>query len=177
MYQKSPLPKNTIAKLYALIALAGGLVLFISASYINYQLPWLFQIFGIILIGAAIYIASVYLLRRYTFSVEDSEKEDEDGDKTQTYLFRISEFKNNKNLTVCLVEVSDIQLCREVTPENRKKIKEERKNKKKFSYDTSFAAPKQLELQLFLNEEEVSILITYDPELIGVLNKLGVRVE
>ncbi len=165
------------AKLYALITLIGGLVLFISANYLNYRFPWLVQCFGVVLIGAAIYLATAYLLRRYTFSVEDSEKEDEDGDKIPTYLFRITEFKNNRNITLCLVETRDIKLCRTVTPENRKKVKEERKTKKRYTYDIAFAAPKQLELQMHVDDEDISMLITYAPELVGVLNKLGVKAE
>ncbi len=177
MYQNTPTPKNFVAKMYALILLIGGLVLFISASYLNYNFPWLVQCIAIVLIGASIYIASAYLLRRYTFSVDGSEKEDYDGETVPTYLFRITEFKNNRNITLCLVETRDIKLCRTVTPENRKKVKEERKTKKKYTYDTAFAAPRQLELQMHVDDEKISILITYDPELVGILNKLGVRVE
>ncbi len=177
MYQNTPTPKNTLAKTYALITLVGGIVLFISANYIQYYFPWLVQCFGVVLIGASIYLATAFLLRRYTYSVEDSEKEDEDGEMMPTYLFRITEFKNNRNITLCLVEVRDIKLCRTVTPENRKKVKSERKTKKRYTYDIAFAAPKQLELQMHVDDEDISMLITYDPELVGVFNKLGVRVE
>ncbi len=177
MYRNSPVPKNTVAKIYTLIMLIGGLVLFVSANYIEYIFPWLVQCFGVILIGAAIYIASVYLLKRYTFSVEDFEREDEDGDISRSFRFRISEMKGNRNITVCLIEMGDIKACRTVDPENRKKVREERRGKNKYSYDTAFAAPRQLELQIKLDGEDISMLITYDPELIGVMNKLGVRIE
>ncbi len=177
MYKNTPTPKNFVAKMYALILLLGGFVLFVSANYLNYHFPWLIQCIAIVLIGASIYLASAYLLRRYTFSVEDSEKEDYDGEIVTTYLFRITEFKNNRNITLCLVETRDIKLCRTVTPENRKKVKTERKAKKRYTYDTAFAAPRQLELQMHVDDEDISMLVTYDPELVGVLNKLGVRVE
>ncbi len=177
MYKNTPTPKNTVAKLYALIMLVSGFVLFVSANYLNYHFPWLVQCLGVVLIGAAIYLATAYILRRYTFSVEDSEKEDYDGEMILTYLFRITEFKNNRNITLCLVETGDIKLCRTVTPENRKKVREERKSKKRYTYDIAFAAPKQLELQMHVDDEDISMLITYDPELIGVFNKLGVRIE
>ncbi len=177
MYKNTPTPKNFVAKMYVLITLIGGLVLFISANYLNYHFPWLVQCLGVVLIGAAIYLATAYLLRRYTYSVEDSEKEDYVGEKVPSYLFRITEFKNNRNLTLCLVEVSDIKVCRTVTPENRKKVKEERKSKKRYTYDIAFAAPKQLELQMHVDGEDISMLVTYDPELVGVFNKLGVKVE
>ncbi len=163
--------------MYALILLLGGFVLFISTNGIDYKFPWLVQCIGVVLIGAAIYLATAYLLRRYTFSVVESEKQDYDGETVPEYLFKITEQKGNRSVTLCLVGIKDIKLCRTVTPENRKKVKEERKAKQRYTYDTAFAAPRQLELQMYTDGEEISMLVTYDPELIGVLNKLGVRVE
>ena len=175
MYKNTPVPKNTAAKIYALVSLLGGAFLFLSTNLWNYSMPWLPQLFGVILLVFAIYIASAYLLRRYTFSIEESGGEGESGE--DGFSFRITELKYNRQMTLCLVNVSDIKLCRTVTPENRKKVKEEAQNKKRFTYDTAFAAPKQLELQMHVDDEEISMFITYDPDLVGILNKLGVKVE
>ena len=174
MYKNTPVPKNTAAKIYALVSLLGGAFLFLSTNLWNYSMPWLPQLIGVILLVFAIYIASAYLLRRYSFSIEESggKVEGEDG-----FSFRITELKYNRQMTLCLVNVSDIKLCRTVTPENRKKVKEEAQNKKRFTYDTAFAAPKQLELQMHVDDEDISMIITYDPDLVGVMNKLGVKVE
>ena len=174
MYKNTPVPKNTAAKIYALVSLLGGAFLFLSTNLWNYSMPWLPQLIGVILLVFAIYIASAYLLRRYTFSIEESggEVKGEDG-----FSFRITELRYNRQMTLCLVNVSDIRLCRIVTPENRKRVKEEAQNKKRFTYDTAFAAPKQLELQMHVDDEEISMIITYDPDLVGVMNKLGVKVE
>lgn len=174
MYKNTPVPKNTAAKIYALVSLLGGAFLFISTNFWNYSMPWLPQLIGVILLVFAVYIASAYLLRRYTFSIEESggEVEGEDG-----FSFRITELRYNRQMTLCLVNVSDIKLCRTVTPENRKKVKEEAQNKKRFTYDTAFATPKQLELQMHVDDEEISMIITYDPDLVGVMNKLGVKEE
>ena len=174
MYKNTPVPKNTAAKIYALVSLLGGAFLFLSTNLWNYSMPWLPQLIGVILLVFAIYIASAYLLRRYTFSIEESggEVEGEEG-----FSFRITELKYYRQMTLCLVNVGDIKLCRTVTPENRKKVREEAQNKKRFTYDTAFAAPKQLELQMHVDDEEISMFITYDPDLVGILNKLGVKVE
>ena len=175
MYKNTPVPKNTAAKVYALVALLGGAFLFLSTNFWNYSMPWLPQLIGVILLVFAIYIASAYLLRRYTFSIEESSGEGESGEGE--FTFRITELRYNRQMTLCLVDVADIKLCRTVTPENRKKVKEEAQNKKRFTYDTAFAAPKQLELQMHVDDEEISMIITYDPDLVGVMNKLGVKVE
>ncbi len=177
MYRNTPVPKNIVAKIYAFIALIGGLVLFLSTNGIDYKYPILPQALAMAFFCFAIYIASVYLLRRYTFSIELSDKQDEDGGIEPIYLFRISELKYAKQMTVCLVEVSDIRLCRTVTPENRKAVNESCKEKKRYRYDTQFAASRQLELQMFVDDEDISMLVTYDADLTAALKSLGVKVE
>ena len=175
MYKNTPVPKNTAAKIYALVSLLGGAFIFLSTNFWNYSMIWIPQLIGVILLVFAIYFASAYLLRRFTFSIEESSGEGESGEGE--FTFRITELRYNRQMTLCLVNVSDIKLCRTVTPENRKKVKEEAQNKKRFTYDTAFAAPKQLELQMHVDDEDISMIITYDPDLVGVMNKLGVKVE
>ncbi len=177
MYKNTPIPKNTAAKIYAAASLIVGFALFLSTGVIDYRFPWLAQMIGIIFLGFSIYVASVYLLRRYTFSVEESEKTGALGGKEPSYLFRITELKSTKQLTVCLVDVDDIKLCRTVTAKNRKTVNAERKAYKRYRYDTQFIAPRRLELQIHIDGEDISVLVTYDESLAIALKQCGVRVE
>lgn len=164
MYKNTPNPKNTAGKLTALITLIIGAALF-GLSYTNMIKPaWLSQIFGLILVAVAIYIASVYLLRRYTFIIEASDTD------TSVADFIITEQKNNRDITVCRIGVDEIISARVVTPQNKKTVAEERKSMKRYSYDTQFAPNRQIEIVAQYEDEKLSIIVTYDEKLLNILN-------
>ena len=168
MYCKTPKPKNTAAKITALVCLILGASLFILANENLISLPWLAQITGIFMITASIYIASVYLLKQYTFIIEKSDIPSADG--SLGYDFVITERRSGRDITVCRLGLEEISLAREVGPTNRKSVLNERKNKKRYSYDASFAPNRQLEITSAYDNEEISLLITYDEELLNKIN-------
>ena len=78
MFKKAIKHKNTAAKISALLCLICGAALFILAGNGMVSISVLAQAISIILIVAAIYIASAYLLREYTYSIEPNTKIGED---------------------------------------------------------------------------------------------------
>ena len=72
MYRSLPTPKNTYAKIAALVCLLLGMALFAIASLNLVDYPALPQTLGIFSLTASVYIASAFLLRRYTFSVDQN---------------------------------------------------------------------------------------------------------
>ncbi len=165
MYKNTPKLQNKAAKLTALLCLLSGAALFMLSTANLISLPWLAQISGIILLTAAIYIASVYLLRQYTFIIEKSNIENDDG-----YDFVITERKNNRDVTVCRLGTEEIISVRVVTPQNKKAVEKERKSMSRYMYDTQFAPSRQIEIVSVYDGEKLSILITYDENLLEILN-------
>jgi hypothetical protein len=155
-------PKNTAGKVSALLCLLAGGGLFIM-SYANViAFPAIAQTLGLILLVAAVYIASAYLLRQYTFSVELA--------KDERYEFRIDENKSKKHFTVCRIWLSEISLVRVVDARNKKQINAERKKKSRYTYDSTFAPAKRIEISACVDGEDISVLVTYDEDLLKALN-------
>ncbi len=165
MYRNTPKPKNIYAKIASGVCLGLGLALILSANANLLPLPAIAQLLGIILLTAFIYIASVYVLRQYTFAVEPNPSSD-DGELD----FTIIEHKGKREITVCRIGLEDITLAREVTGNNKKQVKSERKNMKRYTYDTDFSAQRRIEVVTEFEDDRISILITYDAELLRALN-------
>lgn len=172
--------KNTAGKITALLCLLGGGFLFILANGSLILFPAVAQTVGLILIAAAIYIAVAYLLREYTFSVEANDDfSSGESDHADRYSFRITEAKGKRNIKVVDVQMSEIVSWRIVDPTNRKLVRAERRQMKRFTYDTCFAASRQIEIVAEIDEESYSILVSYDPELLKAFEifKIGSESE
>ena len=171
LYKKTIKPKNTAGKITALLCLLCGAALFILAGGGYIIFPSVAQILGVILIGMSIYIASAYLLREYTFSVTQSKNfSDEDVSYAAKFDFIITERKNNRDIKVCHFGMEDLTAVRVSDPTNKKQIAAERKNKHRFTYNTEFAASRRIEISATLDNEDYSIFVTYDENLLRVLN-------
>ena len=173
MFKKTIRHKNISAKISALLCLLCGAALFILAGRGMLAIPVLAQSLSIILIVVAIYISSAYLLREYTYSIEQSTLISEDDDGISKYDIIINERKSNKQVKVCHIELNDVTQINVIDPKNRKKIQSERKNMKRYTYDTRFAASMQIEIRANIDQEEYSIIVSYDDELLDTFKKLG----
>ena len=166
MFKKSPKINNCAAKTSALIALLSGAVIIIISNG-NIPMPWIAQSVGIILVAYSIYVAVAYLLRTHAFIVT------ENGERT-THIFKINELKGKREITVCRVRLDEIKFIREVNGQNKKDVERERKSKKRYTYDAQFMPQRRLELDILCDGEQISVLTTYDDELINYLLSLGV---
>jgi hypothetical protein len=148
----------------------GAALLFISNGNIAY--PVLAQVLAILLLTFSVYVAIAFLLREYTYSIEPNKHIVKDDSMSEQYDFIITEAKGKRNVKVCHIEISDIKFIRVVDPTNRKQIKNERKNMKRFTYDTDFAASRQIELVAEIDGEDYSIIFSYDEELLRVFKNI-----
>ena len=162
MYRNTPKPQNKSAKSCALICLIVGACTFGFSNAEFISLKWLLQTVGIVFFAASIYIASVYLLRYYTFAVTQREN-------VQSYDLVINELKGKKGVTVCRIGLDDITGIRVVDKQNKKTVSEERRNKQRYTYDVTFLPQKQIEITALVDEENLSILITYDENLLAII--------
>lgn len=160
MYSKTPTLKKTTAQITSFSSLIMGAALLIFSG--KMPLSWLAQLIGIIFLTLSIYVMSCYLLREYVFCVEASNKASDNAPPDLV----IYENKGYKKLTVCRLGFDELVGITEVNKENRKKIREERKNMQRFRYNAQYAAQKFIEVRT----EDISVFMTYDKELLSVLS-------
>jgi hypothetical protein len=60
---------------------------------------------------------------------------------------------------------------REVNPQNIKEVKSQRKSMKRYTYNTQFAASQKIEIVACIDDEYLSVLTYFDPELLNALQK------
>lgn len=166
MFRITPTPKNTYAKTLCTVCLFLGAALFVFAGTDGVDFPILPQFLGMISLTVSIYIASLYLLRQYTFSI-DLNPASENNELDLVIL----EHKGKREITVCRIGIGDIVSVREVSAQNKKQVMAERKKLKCYTYDTSFIAPRRIEVNCHLGDEDFSILITYDEQLLMSLKR------
>lgn len=168
IYKNTPKPKNTYAKILALVCILTGAALFILANVGIFPAPAVPQLVGLIFITVSIYTASAFLLRQYTFSLDLNTSGERDG-----IDFIVTERKGKRDVTVCRFGIDDIVAVREVNAQNKKQVNAEREKMKRYTYDTAFIAPRRIELICKLDDDDFSILVTYDEQLLAELKKLG----
>ncbi len=181
LYNKRFKPKNRAGKTVALVCYFGGGALFLlsGSSYIKYA-AWI-QLAAIVLFCAAIYVTAIYLLREYTVAVEPRrgkgyEDEDEDlppADPRAVRDLLVYEHRGKRTLKVCHLSMAELTGVTVVNKENRKQVKAGRKDKKlrKYTYDSEFLPPMQLEVRAIYEDEEFSLLLPYDRELEVILTR------
>ena len=165
LYKNTVTPKNTAAKITAMLCLIMGLFLWIVSSYA--PLPSVFQSIAIIFFVVAIYIASVCLLRIYSYEIAYNYKENV-TDAEKLYDLIIYERKNSRFIKVCHIELSDIRSVREVNPKNIKEVKAQRKSMKRYTYNTEFAASRKIEVVADLDGEYISSYSLFPLQIISV---------
>lgn len=169
LYKKTLKPKNTKGKAVALVCLISGVLLFFMSSLEFILYPSLIQLTAFLFLTAAVYIAYAYLLREYTYSIERNKNESET--RAKNYDFLINETKGKRLVKVCHFQMSDITGVRAVNNENKKQVEAERKNMKRFTYNTEFAPIKRIEICAELDGEKFSIFVAFDEELLKVLSE------
>lgn len=99
----------------------------------------------------------------------------EDDDISKQYDLIVTEAKGKRQIKVCHIEMSDIKKVRIITPENKKAVKSERKDAKRYTYDTQFAPNRQIEIKAEIDHEDYSIILSYDEEFLAALSRFNKR--
>jgi hypothetical protein len=171
LYHKTLAPKNTFGKLMSLFYLIGGAILYLSANTVKYAASVL-QVICVLFIGISIYIAVAFLLRQYCFSIMQSNTEDTDLPPSHRYDFIITEKKGKRDIKVLHFGMRDLTSIQIVDEKNKTQVAKERKPMKRYTYNMEYAAKRLIEVRAVLDEEEYSILITYDEELLKIMQSL-----
>ena len=167
LYQKNIKPKNKLGKAFALVFLILGAFSFIVSSS-SLPFPTIYQTFGFIFLTVSVYIATAYLLREYIYSVAPNDRENEN--KAYNFDFIIKENKGNRVIKVCDIVMKDIKRVRVIDQNNKKQVAEERKKMSRYTYNTEFAASKKIEIVADIQDEIISVIVTYDEELLMAIS-------
>ena len=166
-YEKKMEFKNPSAVLLALMSLCLGACLVWFSGTGLWAL--IMQILGFALITVSVSVASTYLLRRMTFFITLREGEDETN--PTSYDFIIRERRSRLDFKHCHVSLADICYVRLVDRENRKQVEKERREMRRFTFDTRFAPKKRIEVVCQFDEEQkISMLVSYDEALFAILS-------
>lgn len=172
MYKYTPKIKNTTGKIYSLLLLICGVILFFLPIIQNIKFGALIQSAGIILITAAVYICTAYLLRNYTFSVDNSEQKTVDvfGDEYENPIQRIDftvyDNKPRRSILVCRIGLDEIKRVEIMEKKNQKELKQSAKNYNRYKYDSTFIPSKQI--VVFTKDD--CVFVTFDERLYHILN-------
>ena len=171
LYIKTIKTKNTAGKITALLSLLCGAALFILAGGGHIAMPAVAQTAGIILLTLSIYVATAYLLREYTYKIQFNNKVGENLDMPDKYDFVIIEKKSNREIKVCHVGMNEIDSFRIVDKNNKKQVRNERREMKRYTYNSEYAPSRYIEICATIDDEKYSILITYDEDLLKTLKE------
>ena len=165
MFKKTLKTQNKKAKIIMTLFFVFGVALLFLAPSIKGKS--LIQLAAFLAIGVAVYIATAFVLKEYTINVFMPE----DGLSPDLAIF---EFHGKREIKVCHISLNEVTKMTVLTPENAKAEAENRKNLKKYKYNTFFDCDKFIEL---IVRDEISIIVTYDEELYQVLEKFRVQSE
>lgn len=157
MFKKTLKTQNKKAKLTMAVLFIFGVAFLLLAPQIKGRS--IVQTVGFLLIGGAVYIATAFVLREYTVNIFTPE-----GQLTPDLA--IFEFHGKREIKVCHIGLNEVTEIKIITPENAKTEKKNRKNLKRYKYNTFFDCKKFIEL---IVRDEISIIITFDEEIFDVI--------
>lgn len=166
MYKKTLKSENRNAKLIMWLLFCGGVFLFLFAGNNKLPYPAIAQSAAIIMICAAIYIATAYILKEYT--VEVSLPDNAGTDTSVKPDFIIYEQKGRRKIKVCHIKISDIVTLQKYTHINKKEINRLQKGMFIYKYNSVFL---QSEFISITTKDDFAVLITYDEGLFVELRK------
>ena len=153
MFKKTIKSQNKKAKIImTLLFVFGVALLFLAPSLTGKALV---QLAGFLCIGAAIYIATAFVLREYTVNIFIPDGADSPD-------LAIFEFHGKRELKVCHISLSEITKMDVVINGDKNVNYESYKGLKKYKYNTVFDCDTFLYLTV---RDEILIMLTFDKEL------------
>ena len=166
MYKKTLKTPNRNAKLIMWLLFVCGVFLFLFAGNGKLPYPAIAQSAAIIMICAAIYIATSYILKEYTVEVC---MPDNAGTNTAVKPdFIIYEQTGRRRVKRCHISLSDVTSVQKYTHINKKEVNRSQKGMFIYKYNSSFL---QSEFISIATNNDFVVLITYDEGLFVELKK------
>ena len=163
MYQYIPQKSNKKAMyLVCLFLIGGGLLMFLSTKLKGViGFVWVFQLIGIALCAASIFIFSRYVNKGYIYAIT------EDGDLT------VTEAQGRKRITVCRLSVSQMSRVESFEGAQTEKInaiKKQIKSEKRKVYNYCIDLVPSTVCYVFSEEyENVTVIFQPDEKMLDIL--------
>ena len=163
MYQYIPQKSNKKAMyLVCLFLIGGGLLMFFSTKLKGIiDFIWVFQLIGIALCAASIFIFSRYVSKAYIYVVT------KDGDLT------VIEVQGKKRITVCrlsIAQISRIESFDGTQTDNINAIKKQMKSEKRKVYNYCIDLVPSAVCYVFSEEyDEVAVIFQPDEKMLDIL--------
>lgn len=173
MYKKIPKTKKLAASIFVMVLIALGIYIFSLGSMRFIPAPVIAQFFGVIFLVSGIYIYSTNVLKEMIYQITPTEREvtEEElalcGNRAK-YDFIVSQHKAIRDVVNVRVGLDEVTEAVEINRFNRAEYRKKDKKKKRYSFDTQFAPARQLRVQV---NDDIVLFLTYDEELLGLLNK------
>lgn len=163
MYQYIPQKSNKKAMyLVCLFLIGGGLLLFLSTKLKGIVgFIWIFQLIGIALCAASIFIFSRYVSKSYIYAVTN------EGDLT------VTELQGKRRVTVCrlsIAQASRIESFEGAQTEKINEVKKQIKSEKRKVYNYCIDLVPSAVCYVFSEEfEEVAVIFQPDEKMLDIL--------
>lgn len=164
MYQYIPQKSNKKAMyLVCLFLIGGGLLMFLSTKLKGIVgFIWVFQLIGLSLCAASIFIFSRYVSKGYIYAVTD------DGD------FTVTETQGRKRITVCRLSVASASRIESFEGSDTDKInalKKQIKSEKRKVYNYCIdLVPSRVCYILSEEYDEIAVIFQPDEKMLDILN-------
>ena len=175
LYSKTFIHKNRTCKVIALISLLLGGFSFALGNVDFIALPVVAQAIGVLLISTSIYMATAFLLRQYSVSIDKNSASE--GDVKELYDLIIKEQKGKKVQKVCHVGLANIFSVELYDASKKSERREEKKRWQaengglRYIYDTRFSAGQRIVVRCDVGDHRCSIYICFDESLYRILSE------
>ena len=159
MYAYRPQFEKKKEKLLCLSLAILGAVLYGSSQIPNAPFPGLIQILSVGSFAAAVLVASMCLMRRYDYVLEENEK--------GTIDFIVTEYYGRRQMAVCRVALNDVSSVVPYTAELKNNILKEKH--KVYSYTGVLFDEKRYLVEMNTHGEHVFVCICADETLLNIL--------
>ena len=168
MYEHIPQSNKTKAKNIVSALLIGGFaIMTVTSSAKDMPLKWLFQLAGLAVITAGIFIMTRYLFKSFLYRVSPTD--------TGSADLSVIELQKKSRITVCRISVSGISEIRVFSAEEKEKEKTllaeiKAGGRKRFDYCADLNPDRFMWLMADECGESVAIKLSYDETLYGILS-------
>ncbi|MBR2850283.1 MAG: hypothetical protein IKB84_04535 [Clostridia bacterium] len=175
LYSKTFIHKNRSGKIVALLSLLLGGVAFALGNIDFVALPVIAQAVGVILLVNAVYIATSFLLRQYSVSIERNNADE--GDVKDRYDLIIREQKGKRLQKVCHIGLCNIISVEQYNNADKSSRREEKAHTKelgydyRYIYDTRFKAGQRMVMRASTGGFVSAVYLCFDEELYRILRE------
>ena len=160
--------KRKLSAISSVLLIGAILIMMCTAILGDIPLKWVFQLVSIVMLTAAIFITSRYIMKSFVYRIELT-------DEQRSPDLTVTEFQNRRSITVCRLAVSSIEKIvvidqndKSTLTATKSRIREE--HRKYYNYCSDFMPQKQICVLATECGEQLAVFLTYDSELERMLN-------